>query len=78
MHTSDGHDTRPVTTKFHGIGPLINTSDVHVQFACHCYSYTSDGLSTSDGILVTGGLPVTDKQKTPVTSKGFCISDNHA
>ena len=34
--------------------------------------------STSDSILVTGSLPVTNKQKVPVTSKGFCSSDTVA
>jgi hypothetical protein len=43
MHTSDGHDNRPVTRKLHVVGPLINTSDVQICPACHCNTYTSDG-----------------------------------
>jgi hypothetical protein len=33
------------------IGPLVNTSDMHVCCACHCYTYTSDGQSTCLSLL---------------------------
>jgi hypothetical protein len=45
MDTSDGKDNGHVTRKLQTAGPLIITSDVHSQFACHCYTYTSDGQS---------------------------------